>query len=217
MQETYEVCKILVNTEAFYKENAQHMMVTAIDFYTQKQVASVEFDYNKVFEREDKYKDIVGFYHTHPAGCVTMSKTDISTMVQWVKCLGKALVCLIECENRLYSWIFYKDEAGEISYKDIKATTNNDVNYNLFLEHSSGFWNSADFLLTEMEEVSEVELLDEMFNSLNNIETTLATMANGLNTIGEGMQSMADSIKNLAEIQKVILDELIEGSTDERA
>lgn len=215
MIETYEICKILVGTESFYKDNSQNMLVTAIDFYTQGQVASVEFDYKKVFDREDKYNDIVGFYHTHPSGCTSMSGTDVETMKQWVRCLGKALICLIECDKKLYSWIFFKDETNDIIFKEIKASTDNDINYNLWLEKTSNFWNSADFLLTEMEEISEVEILEDISDRLDYIETVLNKVISGLDAIGNGMQVIANSIDNLVEAQKVIIDNVVKDKENE--
>jgi len=210
MQETYEVCKILIGTETYHRNNAQHMLATAINFYTQKQIASVEFDYASVFEREDKYKDVVGFFHTHPSGCTSMSQTDIDTMVQWVKCLGKALLCIIECDKQLYAWIFYKNE-DKILNKEIKATTTNDTNYNIWLEASPNFWNSADFLLSEIEEVSEVELLSEMCDRLDNLDLTVSKMLDGLNAVSEGMKGISNSIDVFAEVQKALIDSLTEG------
>ena len=117
----YEICKVLVSTETAYKDGAPHAFVTSIDSCTQKQVASVEFDYKKVFDREDKYEDIAGFYHTHPSGMNMMSSIDIETMNQWVRCLGKSLICVIETEEKLNAWAFIKGQDLDVRHKQIQA------------------------------------------------------------------------------------------------
>ena len=112
-----ETCKILINTETSYKDNAPHLLVTGIGSYTQGLAGSVEFKYDDVYDREDRYHDIVGFYHTHPSGLNVMSPTDVETMTQWVKCLGKSLICVIETKEQLNAWLFIKGENGDVSCK----------------------------------------------------------------------------------------------------
>jgi len=52
--------------------------------------ASVDFNWEKVFQFKDK---IIGFNHTHPSGMETPSSIDDTTMIGWVKALGKPLIC----------------------------------------------------------------------------------------------------------------------------
>jgi hypothetical protein len=74
------------------------------------QLANVEFDWDWVLGREERYGDILGFYHTHPAGLAAPSDRDLSTMRAWVSCLGKPLLCLIEAGDRLAAYAFATDE-----------------------------------------------------------------------------------------------------------
>ena len=55
----------------------------------------VEFDWREAIDREDRYGDVVGFYHTHPFGLIKPSTRDIRTMRAWCDCLGKSLLCVI--------------------------------------------------------------------------------------------------------------------------
>ena len=75
------------------------------------QPASVDFDWAWVLEREERRGDILGFYHTHPAGLITPSSRDVRTMQAWVTCLGKPLLCVIESGPSLVAYIFETDEA----------------------------------------------------------------------------------------------------------
>jgi hypothetical protein len=74
------------------------------------QPASVEFDWSWVLEREGRWGDVLGFYHTHPAGAATPSARDLRTMRAWVSCLGKPLLCVIEGDDVLAAHLFATDE-----------------------------------------------------------------------------------------------------------
>jgi hypothetical protein len=64
-------------------------------------VASVEADWGWTLAREEERGDVVGFWHTHPAGAGTApSGRDIRTMQAWCSALGKPLLCLISEEGR---------------------------------------------------------------------------------------------------------------------
>ena len=76
--------------------------------------ASVEFDWAWVMEREERYGDIAGFFHTHPTGSATPSQRDARTMCAWASCFGKPLLCLIEGRDGLSAYLFETDEdAGQ--------------------------------------------------------------------------------------------------------
>jgi hypothetical protein len=76
--------------------------------------ASVEFDWAWVTEREERYGDVAGFFHTHPPGLATPSPRDLRTMRAWVSSFGKPLLCLIESGDRLSAYVFDSDEdAGQ--------------------------------------------------------------------------------------------------------
>ena len=74
------------------------------------QLASVEFDWDWVLGREERYGDVLGFYHTHPAGMAAPSDRDLRTMRAWVSCLGKPLLCLIQAGGTLTAYAFATDE-----------------------------------------------------------------------------------------------------------
>jgi hypothetical protein len=72
--------------------------------------ASVEFDWDWVMAREERYGDVAGFFHTHPSGLATPSQRDVRTMRAWASCFGKPLLCLIESGDRLSAYLFATDE-----------------------------------------------------------------------------------------------------------
>ncbi len=72
--------------------------------------ASVTFDWSWVLEREERYGDVIGFFHTHPAGIPTPSQRDVRTMRAWVSCLGKPLLCLIQSGEELTATLFKDDQ-----------------------------------------------------------------------------------------------------------
>lgn len=183
----YEICKILIGSEGFHSSGIPHLDATAINFYTQENAASVEFDHNAVFQREDRYHDVVGFYHTHPSGLNRMSNIDIQTMIQWVNCLGKSLICAIETEEKLSAWLFYK-ENDEVVYREVVANTTNDVNYSFWLERPSNFWDPADLLLDagffDDEEFGDIS--EDLQKSLDNQDKIL-----------QGINGLADLLKKI--------------------
>jgi hypothetical protein len=71
--------------------------------------ASVAFDWSWVLGREERYGDVIGFFHTHPAGLADPSERDVRTMRAWVSCLGKPLLCLVENGQHLSATLFETD------------------------------------------------------------------------------------------------------------
>lgn len=71
---------------------------------------SVEFDWAWVLAREEQEGDVLGFYHTHPAGRTMPSERDARTMRAWVGCFGKPLLCVIESGAGLAAYVFSTDE-----------------------------------------------------------------------------------------------------------
>lgn len=195
MAEFYEIYRTLINTNTSYDDvGAPHVMVTAIDHDTQKNPGLVEFDYKNVFKREDDYSDVAGFYHTHPSGANYMSQTDIDTMKQWVHCLGKSLVCLIETEEQLNGWVFAKNE-NIVNSHQIQAITSNDVNYDLWLDKTSGFWSPNDLLDEEdliEQAVHEGEMIVEMHQKIKNLEKNSIEMVKRLERIDKYLYAMKE-------------------------
>jgi proteasome lid subunit RPN8/RPN11 len=81
---------------------------------TRGEIASVHFDAAGVLSREEKNGDVVGFYHTHPAGEPTPSQRDLRTMRAWAGSFGKPLLCLIESDGQLAGYRFDDDESSGV-------------------------------------------------------------------------------------------------------
>jgi proteasome lid subunit RPN8/RPN11 len=89
------------------------------------QPASVEFDWAWVWEREERYGDVVGFFHTHPAGLAATSARDVRTMGAWVSCLGKPLLCVIASGRALVAYVFASDEGGGQAVAEVERFPRN--------------------------------------------------------------------------------------------
>jgi len=48
-----------------------------------------------VYNRQDRYHDVVGFYHEHPSGMPVPSSIDDDAMETWVQTEGRDLLCAI--------------------------------------------------------------------------------------------------------------------------
>lgn len=201
--EFYEEYKLLISTEINHKDNTTCALVTGIDVCTQKQATSVEFDYQKVYDREDTYHDVVGFFHTHPSGMNRMSGIDIETMNQWVKCLGKDLMCVIQTDKTISGWIFSKNNNGTI-IRDVQVSTGNDVNYDICFDTASGFWHAKDFLIAGKIDTDELEkdentlmpIANDIFNLLNEIKENQDKLFGGFVTLTKTVQSIMKENKD---------------------
>lgn len=75
--------------------------------------SQVHFDADWVQRRHLERGDVLGWYHTHPAGCEAyVSDRDLATMRAWVGCLGKPLICLIKGSQGIRGWVFENDESN---------------------------------------------------------------------------------------------------------
>jgi hypothetical protein len=74
--------------------------------------ASVEAQWEWALKREETTGDVLGFFHTHPAGFGTSpSRRDIRTMQAWCLAFGKPLLCLIAEGSQVSGYIFADDES----------------------------------------------------------------------------------------------------------
>jgi proteasome lid subunit RPN8/RPN11 len=73
--------------------------------------ASVEFDGPWALAREERRGDVVGFFHTHPAGLPRPSQRDQRTMRAWTSSFGKPLLCVIQSPAGLAAYRFDHDDA----------------------------------------------------------------------------------------------------------
>jgi proteasome lid subunit RPN8/RPN11 len=81
----------------------------------QRQVGTpscVAFDWGWVLGREERYGDVIGFYHTHPPSHERPSTRDVRTMRAWVSSFGKPLLCVIESQGALTATVFCSDDDG---------------------------------------------------------------------------------------------------------
>jgi len=185
MERFYEEYKLLIETD----KTRHSVILTSTEYCTQHMSSEVRFDYQKVYNREDTYHDVAGFYHTHPPGVTEMSSIDIETMKQWVRCLGKSLVCLIETNDSLKAWIFSKDGNNVIVSTTLVGTTN-DVNYAVSLEGVK-IWERADFGISEgVPDDDRENDISEIMIAIEEIQRVQNDMVNGFNTLVDTIQSL---------------------------
>ncbi|MCA9670215.1 MAG: Mov34/MPN/PAD-1 family protein [Myxococcales bacterium] len=67
---------------------------------------SVDFSWRRALVREERYGDVVGFFHTHPPGILRPSARDVRTMGAWATCLGKHLLCAIQSGDVVGGFVF---------------------------------------------------------------------------------------------------------------
>ena len=72
---------------------------------------SVRFDGPWVLRREERRRDVLGFYHTHPDGPACPSRRDVRTMRAWCSAFGKPLLCVIDSPEGVRAYCFDGDES----------------------------------------------------------------------------------------------------------
>jgi len=82
---------------------------------------SVEFDWKWALEREEKRGDVLGFYHSHPNN-QEISGRDIKTMMTWISCFDKSLLCIIEdSSSRKNKAYVFPSDSGIIAFYPYQA------------------------------------------------------------------------------------------------
>jgi proteasome lid subunit RPN8/RPN11 len=83
------------------------------------EAASVEANWEWALRREERYGDVVGFFHTHPHGDPQPSSRDIRTMRAWRSAFGKPLLCLIAAGKVLNGYVFADDDCQAVEVENI--------------------------------------------------------------------------------------------------
>ncbi len=75
---------------------------------------SVDFDGPAVLLREERRRDVLGFFHTHPDGPPRPSRRDLRTMRAWCSSFGKPMLCVIASPEGIAGFRFDDDgSAGD--------------------------------------------------------------------------------------------------------
>lgn len=100
---TVEICYVLLG------EIRENKLSAKMSWRKSGTPHSVQFDWNRVMNREEEHADVVGFYHTHPEGFSELSSKDESTMRAWTFCFGKPLICAVATSKGIRAWCFEID------------------------------------------------------------------------------------------------------------
>lgn len=76
---------------------------------------SVRFDGPAVLRREERRRDVLGFFHTHPDGLPRPSRRDIRTMRAWCSSFGKPLLCVIASPEGIAGYRFDDDASSGVA------------------------------------------------------------------------------------------------------
>jgi proteasome lid subunit RPN8/RPN11 len=80
--------------------------------------ASVEADWQWALRREERYQDVVGFYHTHPPSVGSRpSGRDARTMRAWCGAFGKPLLCVIAAGQRIQTTLYADEESKAADWR----------------------------------------------------------------------------------------------------
>lgn len=74
----------------------------------------VRFDGDWVLRREERRRDVLGFFHTHPDGPACPSRRDVRTMRAWCSAFGKPLLCVIAHPAGTHGYCFEDDESAGV-------------------------------------------------------------------------------------------------------
>jgi len=167
--------KILIGTDTFHKEGSPHLVVTAIED-------------DNVSEREDKYNDVIGFY-TYVPDAEDIDDRYIQEMDDWADILKKNIIFLLQTNKKLSGWLF--EYSDDITYREVQAFTMNDINYDIWLDPETNFWNPVDFLLeaeyyeSEIDEHGFGEKIKNIEENIKRIETKMSELSDNLKIIVE--------------------------------
>ena len=113
-------------------------------------------------ERENKYSDVIGIF-------IEDSELDIDhelverELEELSSLIKKNAVCVLKNEDGIFGLLY---EIGTKEFYKVKAQTINDVNYEIWLDQESSFWNPVDFLLDESL-FDETDYINGRLDSIN--------------------------------------------------
>lgn len=146
---------LLIGTETFHKVGTPHIMATITS--------------GQALKREEEYKDVVGFYRCDD------KKVNIKSfhkhMISWVEKLNKNMVLVFKQNKKSQGWLYFRNN-NTIDFRKVQVYSNNDINYDIWLDPETNFWNPVDFLL-EAEyfeqpatEAAEHKIINEKIDAL---------------------------------------------------
>lgn len=170
---------VLIGTETYHKAGAPHMVATlALNSHA--------------INREEEYKDVVGFFKEDKD---VFPESLHDGMKDWVRTLNKNMVFVLKQEKRLMGWLYFKNN-DQVDFREIQVYTNNDINYDLWLDPESSFWNPVDFLL-------EAEYFEHPIVEENPVPSELDTKVDALSkkveTLNATTLQLASVIKGLLQ------------------
>jgi hypothetical protein len=109
-------------------------------------------------------------------------------MDDWADILKKNIIFLIKNDKKLSGWLFEYSE--DISYREIQAFTLNDVNYDIWLDPETSFWNPVDFLLeaeyytpADFGDADVDERLKHIEEGITQLDTKISELTNNVKDI----------------------------------
>lgn len=130
-------CRCLVVTDTFEASNLPHLLLTALGLE--------EYITNEdALFRENKYKDLAGILLYKDVHEITEEETNY--MHNLVESTGKSLLQIVDAEQYLSGKLFYKEDK-EVHSRNVQVHSNNDINFDVWLDSQSSLWNPVDFLL----------------------------------------------------------------------
>ena len=148
--------EVLIGTESFYDEGAAHLTTTLINV-------------ESAATREDRYKDVVGF-KTNKIDALNSSN---EFMIGQIEQLNKNLVLIEHHKNKSAGKIFYKNADGKYLDKKIHIHTANDINFDIWLDTNSCYWNPVDVLLDGAQ--------DDLHSKINTMYDEIMSIKNIIN------------------------------------
>ncbi len=83
---------------------------------------SVETDWKWALRREERYGDVMGFYHTHPPAAGTRpSPRDVRTMRAWCSAFGKEMLGVIAAGEQIKTVRFTEDQGFALPITEMFA------------------------------------------------------------------------------------------------